>query len=398
MCLSLNDPSFFHHPYPYYAKLRVSGQPYWVPHSQESTSMGVWFFSRYEDALAIFKETSKISKEIRSYRPDGVTHTFDFHLLHRDGEDHSRLRRLISDYFTVESIDQIREIIASEAESLLKRLKQKKEVDLIRDYAEPLPLMVIAELMGVPREDMPQIRKWGLAIGQAFDSLLITDDILQQQKSALSELLAYVKKSVAEHEKNSDGKLLDVLISAEKREEITYDELISMSAFLLFAGHETTINLIGNGLWLLLSHPDQLQLLLDDRSLLPQAVEEILRYESPEQRTSFRIVLESMDINGTTMNRGDQVGVIIGSANHDEKEFENPERFDIQRKPNRHLAFGIGIHNCLGKTLARAEAQIALEEILEYLYDAELQETIPLWRENSFFRGLKALKVQLKSK
>ncbi|MGW8168725.1 MAG: cytochrome P450 [Sulfurovaceae bacterium] len=336
MHLSLNDPSFFHHPYPYYAKLRASGQPCWVPHSQESTSTGVWFFSRYEDALAIFKETLKISKEIRSYRPDGVKYIFDFHLLHRDGEDHARLRRLISDYFTVESIDQIREIIASEAENLVSSFKQKKEVDLMRDYAEPLPLTVIAALMGVPRSDMPQIRSWGLVIGKAFDSLLITEDILHQQKTALMEFLEYVKKIVAVQEETSGGKLLGFLLSAQKRGEITYDELISMSAFLLFAGHETTINLIGNGLWLLLSHPDQLQLLRDDRSLLPQAVEEILRYESPEQRTSFRIILESIDINGKTMNPGDQVGIIIGSANHDKKEFENPERFDIQRKPNRH--------------------------------------------------------------
>jgi len=166
-----------------------------------------------------------------------------------------------------------------------------------------------------------------------------------------------------------------------------------MTAFLLFAGHETTINLIGNGLWLLLSHPEQLQLLLEDSSLLPQAVEEILRYESPEQRTSFRIVLEPLEINGITMNPGDQIGVMIGSANHDEKEFENPELFDIQRKPNRHLAFGMGIHNCLGKTLARVEAQIAFAKLLEYLPALKLQETIPSWRKNSFFRGLKELKV-----
>lgn len=393
MNLSLNDPSFFHHPYPYYAKLRASGQPYWIPHSQESTSSGVWLFSRYEDAVAIFKETSKISKEIRSYRPEGVTNTFDFHLLHRDGEDHMRLRRLISDYFSVEYIDQIRDIIASEAENLINSLKEKKEVDLIRDYAEALPLIVIAELMGVPREDMQQIRIWGLAIGKAFDSLLITEDILYQQKSALIELLEYVKKIISKQEGTSSDKLLGCLISAQKRGDITYDELISMTAFLLFAGHETTINLIGNGLWLLLSHPDQLQLLQNDMSLLPQAVEEILRYESPEQRTSFRIVLEPLEINGITMNTGDQIGVMIGSANHDEKEFENPELFDIQRKPNRHLAFGIGIHNCLGKTLARVEAQIAFEKIVEYLPAVKLKETLPSWRKNSFFRGLKELKV-----
>lgn len=393
MNLSLNDPSFFHHPYPYYAKIRASGQPYWVPHSQESTSTGVWFFSRYEDAVAIFKETSKISKEIRLYRPEGVKNTFDFHLLHRDGQDHTRLRRLISDYFSLEYIDKISEIISREAENLINSLKQKKEVDLICDYAEVLPLIVIAELMGVPREDMLQIRRWGLAIGQAFDSLLITENILHQQKRALTELLEYVKKIISKQEGTSSDKLLGCLISAQNRGDITYDELISMTAFLLFAGHETTINLIGNGLWLLLSHSEQLQLLQDDMSLLPQAVEEILRYESPEQRTSFRIVLEPFDINGITMDPGDQIGVMIGSANRDEEEFKNPERFDIQRKPNRHLAFGIGIHNCLGKTLARVEAQIAFEKIVEHLSNIKLKETEPNWRENSFFRGLEKLEV-----
>ncbi|MBD3790506.1 MAG: cytochrome P450 [Campylobacterales bacterium] len=394
MTLSLNDPAFFHDPYPYYAKLRESGQPYWVPHSQESTSSGVWLFSRYEDAIAIFKETSKISKEIRFYRPEGATTTFDFHLLHRDGLDHMRLRSLIADFFSIEYIDQVKDVISLAAEELIDSLKKKNEVDLMRDYAEALPLIVIAELMGVPKEDMPQIRQWGLAIGKAFDSLLITEDILQKQKTALGELLGYVQRIVKDQKEISDEKLLGLLINAHKNGEITYEELISMVAFLLFAGHETTINLIGNGLWLLLSHPKQWQLLRDDMSLLPQAVEEVLRYESPEQRTSFRMVLEPIEINGTKMNPGDQVGVIIGSANHDEKEFQNAEVFDIQRKPNRHLAFGIGIHNCLGKTLARVEAQIAFQKILEHLPDLELQETMPGWRKNSFFRGLKELKVQ----
>lgn len=393
--INLNNPDFFQNPYPFYAKLRTSGKPYWLPHKQESTSNGVLLFTRYKDALTIFKETTKISKEIRSVRPKGTENIFDLHILHRDGIDHSRLRLLISKYFSMQYISNMEDLISSVAETLIEDIKKKKTTDLIIDYAEQLPLHIIADLMGIPVQDMKNVRKWSLVIGDSFDSLLINDEILIQQKKSLTSFLAYVNTIIADKKNSPDDTLIGFLIDSEEKNKISSDELVAMVSFLLFAGHETTINLIGNGLWLLLSHPEQWQLLQDKPDLLPNAVEEILRYESPEQRTSFRTVKEPMDINGTKVNKGDQIGVVIGSANHDESEFENAHIFDIQRTPNRHLAFGIGTHNCLGKTLARVETQIALQKILEHLPRLQLIDHTPCWRKNSFFRGLSTLHANI---
>ena len=394
MNITLDNSSFLENPYPYYEKLRATDKPYFAPNLQDCKSEGMWLFSRYEDAVVIFKETSKISKEIRFHRPQGMSSVFDLNMLSRDGIDHSRLRALITKYFSFKYIDGLKENISIIAQELIDNLKNKKEIDLIRDLAEPLPLITIVDIMGVSRDDVPQIRKWSLSIGNGFDSLFASEYVLEQQKIALKEFFHYIEDLLKAKKDTKDDKIICSLINAHQKNELSYDELVSMIGFLLLAGHETTINLIGNGLWLLLSHPDQLQLLKNDMNLLPLAVEEILRYESPSQRSTFRIALEPIEINGTKINKGDQFAAFIGSANRDKKEFENPEKFDITRDPNRHLAFGIGIHNCLGKTLARVEAQIAFQEVLEYLSDLKLQETIPLWRKNSFFRGLKELKVQ----
>jgi len=395
MNIMINKSSFIKNPYPYYEKLRKSDKPYFVSNLKDRKNGGMWLFSRYEDALVIFKGNSKISKEIRFHRPEGISSIFDLNMLSRDSIDHSRLRELITKYFSFKYIDGLKENISMLAQQLIDDLKNKKEIDLIRDFAEPLPLITIVDMMGISREDVSKIRKWSLIIGNGFDSLFVSENALEQQKIALKEFFYYIEELIKVKKDANDGKIVYALIKANEKNELSYDELVSMVGFLLIAGHETTINLIGNGLWLLLSHPDQLQLLLDDINLLPLAVEEILRYESPSQRSTFRIALDSFEINGTKLNKGDMFAVFIGSANRDEKEFENSEKFDITRDPNRHIAFGTGIHNCLGKNLARLEAQIAFQKILEYLPKIKLKETEPNWRKNSFFRGLEKLEVRL---
>ena len=192
-----------------------------------------------------------------------------------------------------------------------------------------------------------------------------------------------------------DDSMLSHLIDAHKQGAITLKELSGMVSFLLLAGHETTINLISSGLWLLLKHPEQSQLLRSRGDLLPSAVEEILRFESPAQRSTFRIATDPVEIGGFLVEPGQQISVIIGAANRDEAEFHNPGVFDIRRTPNRHLAFGQGVHSCLGKGLARAEARIAIGKIIEHLPSLRLVESTPLWRKNSFFRGLASLPVSL---
>jgi len=393
LSLDLTQPDFFRNPYPYYARMRKLGRPVWLPHQQDSLSEGVLLFSRYDDATEIFRQTSAISKNIRSVRPPGAGSAFDLHMLHRDGEDHLRLRRLVGDYFSPQAIQRLQPAMEEMADALLAALAHKAEFDFIAEFAERMPLLMTARLIGVPPEDMAHVRAWSLALGEGFDSLLATPEVLAKQKQALSEFMAYIGR-LTRSGSRADESLLGFLIEASKREQLAPDELAAMVGFLLFAGHETTISLIGNGLWLLLSHPEQWHMLREAPALMAGAVEEILRFESPEQRTSFRLTKAPLEINGITVEAGKQIGVIIGSVNRDESIFRNPDVFDIRRTPNRHLAFGLGLHNCLGKTLARVEANVALTRVLDHFPGLRLRQGEPRWRRNSFFRGLEELAVE----
>lgn len=389
----LNHPDFFHNPYPYYAKLRTLDKPLWLAHRQETSTDGIWLFSRYEDGLKIFKQTTGISKNIRSIRFPGTGSPLDFHMLHSDADDHLRLRRLVSDFFSLHAIQRMEPIMAEVADALLFALSDRSTFDFMADFAERMPLRVIAKLIGVPENDMEQIRAWSLILGTGFDSLLSSPAVLGKQRQALQEFMAYIDHLTEAKKEATDESLLGFLVRAADSERLSTDELTAMIGFLLFAGHETTISLIGSGLLLLLSHLESWHMLRDDPTLIPNAVEEILRFESPEQRSSFRLVKEPLEINGEIFEPGQQIGVIIGSINRDETVFEHPEVFDIQRTPNKHLAFGIGLHNCLGKTLARHETILALTKVLEHMPELRLLQEEPEWRHNSFFRSLNKLPV-----
>ena len=387
---------FLQDPYPFYQALRDSRQPYWLGHTQITSSPGVWLFSRYEDALAIFKETARTSKNIRTIRPPGYMSPFDLNLLFQDGAEHVRLRRLVADFFSVRAMKRLEPYILETADALISGLMERPSFDLIDDFAEPLPLLVIARLIGIPKEDLQQIRRWSRDLGDGFDSLSATPDILQRQRVALADFIDYVRGLITSRPQSAcEDDLLAFLAPLHARGEIGHDDLVGMVGFLLFAGHETTINLIGNGLWLLLTHPGSWAALKEQPELMPGAVEEILRFESPEQRTSFRIALEPIELGGHHLEPGDQFGAIIGAANRDPAQFPDPDVFDIRRTPNRHLAFGLGVHMCLGKLMARTEATVALGRLVARCPGIELADAVPRWRPNSFFRGLADLPARI---
>lgn len=393
--MNLNQPAFFQNPYPFYARIRASGQPLWLPHQQSATSRGVWLFSRYAEALAIFKQRQSVSKAVSSVRPDGKGTAFDLHMLHRDDPDHRRLRRLVADQFSPAALATRESRIATVAEELACALPRGGQVDLVADFAEPLSLRTIGDMMDVPRSDLGKVRAWCLTFGYGFDSVISNAEILARQQEALGAFLDYVRRLVARQAGASAPGLLSHLVAAERNGALSPEELTGMVAFLLFAGHETTISLIASALWLLLSHPEQWQRLKQNPALLPDAVEEVLRYESPDQRSSFRVARDVLEIGGFKLEAGQQLGVLIGSANRDEAEFPDPDRFDITRSPNRHLAFGIGPYQCLGKRLARMEARIAIGMIIECCPDIRLIDAAPAWRRNSFFRALETLPATL---
>ncbi|MBC3873868.1 cytochrome P450 [Undibacterium flavidum] len=397
MTVNIREEEFFQNPYPYYAEIRRAGEPLWLPHEQDSTSQGVWLFAHYADALAIFKNNLTISKHIRTVRPSTIQHPFDLHLLHRDGADHLRLRRMIAEFFSLKAIAQLEPIIQQQTDYLIDALidnfADQQSFDFITEFCDPLPVFVIAHMFGVPQNDMQKVRRWSLILGDSFDSLLVKHTNLDERRTALNEFISYVQYLIQTKRDQPDDSMLSYLLEREGQQLISSEELIGMSLFILFAGHETTINLLGSGASLLLSHPEQWALLQAQPELLPSAIEEMLRFESPEQRTSFRITSEDTEISGFTIPAGQQIGVFIGSANRDPAVFERAEEFDIRRQHNPHLAFGIGIHHCLGKTLSRAEAKIAFATLLKRCPGLVLAESSFTWRKNSFLRSLEKLSV-----
>lgn len=385
---------FFDNPYPYYKKIRASEKPIFLNHDTGTSSKGIWLFGGYQDAVEIFKEKEKISKNISAVRTKKFATPFDLAMLHNDGDAHLRLRRLVSKYFASIYLNELKKKIEFITDHLIAQLKEKSTIDLMRDFAEPLPLNVIASLLGVPIEDMPQLFAWSQLLADSFDSL-IASSISTQHQQALSDFIHYIENLIywkRSKQKKQSTDLISFLLSSESNGSLSHDELIGMVGFLLFSGHETTINLIGNSLWLLLSNPEQYTLLMENNRLLDSAIEEVLRFESPEQRSSFRIIYKPMTIADISFQPGQQIGIIIGSANRDETIFSNPDVFDIQRTPNKHLAFGLGLHNCLGKNLARIETRVGLKRILHLCPTIKLvNNSSPFWRKNSFFRGLKTL-------
>jgi cytochrome P450 len=393
--MDLNRPEWFQDPYPDYARLRASGQPLWLPHEENYASEGVWLFARYAEAVALFKETRAITKNVRDRRLQTERTPFDIHMLNRDGADHARLRRLVAHFFSPHAVGRLEPAIVAQTDLLIEAMRSRNEADLIADFAEPLPLFVIARLLGLDPQEMAQVRKWSTVLAVGSDSVLMSEALREKRKQALSDFLDYVGRLEARMRTEKGERMVPFLFGAEASGRLSHEEVIATVTLMLFAGHETTVNLIGNGLWLLLSDPEQWKLLQRRPELVPGAVEEILRYECPIQRSTYRFTTEPVTISGFRIKAGHQLAAIIGSANRDEREFRNPEVFDVTRSPNRHLAFGVGVHNCLGKTLARLEGRIALRQMLSLPVRPRLLSGQPRWRKNSFFRGLEALPVTL---
>ena len=273
------------------------------------------------------------------------------------------------------------------------RLSKKRGMDVIRDLAFPLPSTVIAEMLGIRPEDRDQFKKWSADITSFLGNVrVVAETVGAAQKSSL-ELSEYLKEVITQLRDDPKENLLSALVGVEEHgDTFSEEELYSMCILLIFTGHETTTNLIGNGMLALLQNPDQMQKLKDDPSLIVSAVEELLRYDSPIQTTS-RIALEDSEIGGKQIRRGENVSPILGAANRDPEQFSDPNRLDITRKQNRQIAFGLGLHFCLGAALARLEGQIVISTALRRMPKLQLGTEELQWRENPIFRGLKSLPI-----
>jgi cytochrome P450 len=314
-----------------------------------------------------------------------------------DPPDHTRLRGLVSKAFTPKVVEGLRPRIAKFVSDVLDDVSLRGEMDVIEDLAYPLPVQIICEMLGVPPEDHVKFREWSKDAARSLDpDFVLTADELARREQRFSDFQGFFEDLIDKRRADRRDDLISALISVgEDGDRLTHEELISTCVLLLVAGHETTVNLIGNGMLALLRNPAQLQLLRDDPDLAKTATEETLRFDPPVQFT-MRIATEDMQFDGKTLRKGQQAILLLGAANRDPAQFRDPERLDIRREDNRHLAFGMGIHFCLGAPLARIEGQIALTEMVKRLPDLELAVAEPPYKENLVLRGLDALPVRFR--
>jgi cytochrome P450 len=300
----------------------------------------------------------------------------------------------VAQAFSARRIENMRPRIQQIVDGLLDEVVERGELDVIRDLADPLPGIVIAEMLGVARADQPQFKGWARDFAMALDGVGL-DELSPRELGlrAVSEMSDYLRGVFVERRRAPQDDLISALLAAEEDgQRLTHDEVIATCFLLLFAGNETTTNLIGNGLLTLLRHPDELARLRAEPALIRTAIEELLRYESPVQLTDRR-ALAPLEIGGQRIEAGQYVNVFLGAANRDPAAFDEPDRLDLSRRPNRHVAFIHGIHFCLGAPLARTEGQIAIGTVVQRLAQLELVQAVAAWRPLDVFRGLATLPI-----
>jgi cytochrome P450 len=388
---ALFSPGFTQNPYPTYDQLREMDPVHQVrfPDGQ----LG-WLVTRYEDATEVLKDPRFIKDYSKLYggSMDQMS-VFTQNMLFSDPPDHKRLRGLAQKAFTPKMIAGMRNHIQEIADELLDPLSDRASINLIDEFAFPLPIIVICEILGVPAEDRNKFRLWSNSLieGTSGESGVSIFEHMNQFIQYLGQWFAKVR------EHPGDDLISQLIIAEEEGDRLTEKELFGVVSLLIIAGHETTVNLIGNTVLALLEYPEQQKHLREHPELIPQALEESLRYNGPVEFSTSRWAAEDMEFNGKQIRRGDLVVVSLNSANHDPAKFSNPEIFDITREKSPHLAFGMGIHFCLGAPLARLEGEIALSSLLERFPDMQLSvdRSELEWRPGMIVRGVKEIPLSV---
>jgi cytochrome P450 len=395
------DPRLRTDPYEVHKELRTTDPVHW------SQVMQTWLVTRYDDNLAVLRDHARFSsdrtratnpfvQELEKFRqasgPAGRTPT----MLSVDPPAHTRMRNLVNKAFTPRTIERVRPHIEEIANELIDNLPDPEQIDVVRDLAIPLPVIVIAETLGVPPGERERFKAWSSDIAATLGGPFQPVEVLDRARISSIELAAYFHDQLEERRREPHDDLLGALVAAEEQGDLlSEDELLATCILLLVAGNETTTNLIGNGMLALLRFPEERRRLQQTPSLIPAGVEEMLRYDGPAQMTS-RIVKEDLTMRGQLLEPGQVVLCVLAAANRDPEQFPDPDRFDVRRENNRHLAFGYGIHYCLGAPLAVAEAQIAISTLLRRYPEPEAAFETPDWGASFILRGLKSLPMRTK--
>jgi cytochrome P450 len=403
LLLPLRSAGSLENPYPIYQLLRTLRPVMQVP-VPGFDGPGVWLLTRYRDVHFVLKDPRFSADRMRApLVRENIDRLPPFirqsaqglrSLLIMDPPDHTRVRKLVNRAFTPKRIGELRVRIEDIVNERLDAIAASGQTDLIHDFAEPLPAIVIAELLGVPAEDHRQFREWS---SQLIAAIAAPSAEARQRASAAAgmKLLDYLAATIAARRRQPRDDLISAMIHAqEETDALSDEELLATCNLLLLAGHETTTNLIGNGILALLREPDQLERLRGEPGLLPTAIEELLRFDGPVQAT-VRVATEDVEIDGHIVPQGALVLVSLGAANHDPDVFDTPDRIDIARDPNPHLSFGFGTHFCMGAPLARLEAKVAFGALLVRFPKLTLLDDAPEYRPNPILRGLCRLELSV---
>jgi cytochrome P450 len=396
----LREPAFLVNPYPLYARLREEDPVHW-----DSDANNVWVLTRHADVVASLRDPrfsaqrfmpsdEWIPEELRA-RLGRALYAVSRQLLFIDPPDHTRLRGLANRAFLPRVVEAMRPHIQEIVDALLDDVEPRGSMDVIGDFAFPLPVTVIAEMLGVPPSDREQLGKWTGDFGSLLDGGDLTFESLINALTGVAELMDYLRGVLQEHKSQPRDDLMQAFLAAEERgDTLSEDEVLANLVLLLAAGHGTTTHLLGNGLLALLRHPDQLAALRANEARIPAAVLELLRYDGPVQLTS-RTVTEDLELDGKSIRQGQEVVMVLGAANHDPAVFDEPDELNIGRRMDGHVvAFGHGIHYCLGAPLARVEAEVAFPALLRRFPRLRLIDETPQWFPSAVFRGLDALPVE----
>lgn len=389
-------------PYPTYARLHEEGPLHYL---DVGGKWAVWSVFSHAECSSIAKDprcSAKRAQQMllplplsRQSEFSELARMLSLWLIFMDPPEHTRLRKLLNKGFSPSVVDSLRPQVEDIVERMLKPLERGSEVELMRQFANPLPVRIILEMLGIPQELHATFVDWSRAIAVFRGSPDRTVEHARAAQDALIALTDFFRKTVAERRRNKGNDLISLLIDIEEEGEVlTEEELYAQCTALLFAGHETTRNLIGNGMYTLLRHPREAAELRDNPEMIRSAVEEVLRYESPVQFTA-RVLKEDIEICGQYIPKKWTILCMLGAANRDPKQFEEPNQLNLKRLNNQHLAFSAGPHFCIGSQLARLEAQVALSNLLRRFPEMKLIGPRPEWASTFGLRGLKGLPVTL---
>ncbi|WP_298980550.1 cytochrome P450 family protein [Caldilinea sp.] len=401
----LSGPKFKANPYPTYAWLRENA-PVHCRVSRDGAAR-MWFLTRYEDVAAALRDAERFVKDVRTAmtpeerarapEPPPLYRLLTHHMLNADGATHARLRGLVNQAFSARQVETLAPRLREIAEDLMAGVVGRGRMDYVHDFALPFSIAVIAELLGVPERDHSRFRAWShILMAPSSDNARNVRKTERLQR-VMVDFVRYLEELCAERRRAPRADLITRLLEAEEAgDRLSTEELYSMVLLLTIVGHETSVYLLANQTLTLLTHPAVLEAIRSDRSLIAPAIEEAIRFDGPVERATMRFAAEDICLHGQTIRRGDAVSLVLASAHRDERVYREPERYDLARGGPRHLGFGLGAHYCLGAPLARLEARVALETLLERLPDVQL--AIPYealrWQTNPIVRGPKTLPLR----